>query len=457
MGLVPWGDDTGEYYIIISNLPFKASWQRLKDFIRYPNTGSTIDVHHVHIYSGSTDGWVLVHGKEEALKAYEWMKQPTAVFEGRSLTVDFRNYWGPVNLRDVAPIQTPAQQEHYAHRDEDASPSMGSSQHNNAGSLVPYQAVASPTQDVGAFVTPDNEADNLQWMGQMVSHGGNYSPVSPVFSTGPHMLQTSFANPQVNYCSMPPQHIGYMATPPATPTYTQAVPIAYACYLPVAQVIPAQHIPVQPQYQYQTMVPETPHIVHTEARKIIITHLSHSTTEKELQSLLERASRRSKSSSNNHREDYPIESFEIPRHSDGKAKGHAFAIFSSSHIAKRAVDALHGRTFQRRELKARLTKEGAESTGHPSPTQEQEMCSGPPPMPPQTYESRLEPVDVEIQMGQMDLNGGTVDETRKEKREKGRSRTHDNSADTERRSKSKTSSSARAPMVVDGTGSRRHR
>lgn len=67
---LPCGDSTGVYYIVVSSLPFKASWQKLKDFIRYPSTGGSINVDHVHIYPNSTDGWVKIHGEEDARKAF---------------------------------------------------------------------------------------------------------------------------------------------------------------------------------------------------------------------------------------------------------------------------------------------------------------------------------------------------------------------------------------------------
>lgn len=70
MAIVPCGDETGEYYIIVSGLPWSATWQKLKDFVRYPKTGGCINVEHVYIYPSTTDGWVKVRGKEDFERAY---------------------------------------------------------------------------------------------------------------------------------------------------------------------------------------------------------------------------------------------------------------------------------------------------------------------------------------------------------------------------------------------------
>lgn len=79
MAIYPCGEDTGIYYLIVSGLPWSATWQKLKDFVRYPDSGGVINVDHVFIYPSATDGWVRIHGKEEFQKAYgettysEWM------------------------------------------------------------------------------------------------------------------------------------------------------------------------------------------------------------------------------------------------------------------------------------------------------------------------------------------------------------------------------------------------
>lgn len=63
---VPPGDETGLYYIIIANLPWQCSWQRLKDFARNQQAdGLCLNVDHAVVYPGTTNGWVRIKGKED--------------------------------------------------------------------------------------------------------------------------------------------------------------------------------------------------------------------------------------------------------------------------------------------------------------------------------------------------------------------------------------------------------
>jgi hypothetical protein len=80
MPLVPAGDETGDYYIIVAGLPWNCSWQRLKDFARNQQLdGSYIEVDHAMIYPhNQTNGWVRVKGKDNFLRA---LGMPPPVFE----------------------------------------------------------------------------------------------------------------------------------------------------------------------------------------------------------------------------------------------------------------------------------------------------------------------------------------------------------------------------------------
>jgi hypothetical protein len=70
MPQVPPGDATGLYYILVSNLPWNCTWQRLKDFARnQDNEGNCIAVEHTKVYAESTCGWITTRGKEDFHKA----------------------------------------------------------------------------------------------------------------------------------------------------------------------------------------------------------------------------------------------------------------------------------------------------------------------------------------------------------------------------------------------------
>ncbi|KAL9484534.1 hypothetical protein ACSS6W_003323 [Trichoderma asperelloides] len=53
------GDETGIYHIIFCNLPFKATWQELKDWL-----SESCAIDYVEIFPVSCSGWVCIHGKE---------------------------------------------------------------------------------------------------------------------------------------------------------------------------------------------------------------------------------------------------------------------------------------------------------------------------------------------------------------------------------------------------------
>lgn len=108
-----------------------------------------------------------------------------------------------------------------------------------------------------------------------------------------------------------------------------------------------------------------PTVVKTEARKIIITSLSHKTTTPELRDLIlkllskMRPSRSGDPYHHQHRH-ILLQDVEIARHPDHKSRGHAFAVFETHHVAKAMIKALDGLKFHNRQLSARFAKEGAE-------------------------------------------------------------------------------------------------
>lgn len=113
-----------------------------------------------------------------------------------------------------------------------------------------------------------------------------------------------------------------------------------------------------------------PPVVKTEARKIIITQLPHGTTSSALHELLTKIVSNSKRLSGY--SSSAVQSIEIATHVDGKAKGHAFAIFETHTIAKVVVRALEGMRFQGRVLSARFAKEGAEPARYSTWTAEKQ-------------------------------------------------------------------------------------
>ncbi|PQE26137.1 Nucleotide-binding alpha-beta plait protein [Rutstroemia sp. NJR-2017a BBW] len=109
MPQVPPGDVTGLYYILVSNLPWNCTWQRLKDFARnQDNEGNCIAVEHTKVYAESTCGWITTRGKEDFHKALSHLQG--GMLNGRALCADGRNETEWIEVRDLAAPWSP---QHY--------------------------------------------------------------------------------------------------------------------------------------------------------------------------------------------------------------------------------------------------------------------------------------------------------------------------------------------------------
>lgn len=117
------GNQTNQYYILVSNLPWTCTWQRLKDFARcQDNHGNCLAIERAQVYPDSTCGWVTVRGKEDFLKALRrfllvWRNHVNrfsehlqgGMLENRALCADGRNETEPIQIRDLARSQWASQ------------------------------------------------------------------------------------------------------------------------------------------------------------------------------------------------------------------------------------------------------------------------------------------------------------------------------------------------------------
>jgi len=120
-----------------------------------------------------------------------------------------------------------------------------------------------------------------------------------------------------------------------------------------------------PSRSYPPAPPSTAYpsaTVQPEARKIIITKLSHSIQDADLSALLQRICSKYKPHTEAE-ERNPVHSIEILRGSDGKPRGHALVVFESVGLARWAIEVLNREKFMGRVLEARLAKEGVEPVG----------------------------------------------------------------------------------------------
>lgn len=179
-----------------------------------------------------------------------------------------------------------------------------------------------------------------------------YQPQSPVYD-GPS--SPIYASPISQYP---------VATTPSGVVYTTNIVAATQLYMPQQAYTYAVPYMNSSYSSNPTSPTSPPPVVKTEARKIIITQLPHGTTSSALHELLTKIVSNSKRLS--HYSSAAVQSIEIATHVDGKAKGHAFAIFETHTVAKTVIRAVDGMRFQGRVLSARFAKEGAEPARYSS-------------------------------------------------------------------------------------------
>lgn len=109
----------------------------------------------------------------------------------------------------------------------------------------------------------------------------------------------------------------------------------------------------------QQMYQVSPNSVELQSRRIIITKLPRESTESTLYHFLHGILN---SSNYTPLSSHPIRNMDLPKHSDGRLKGHAFILLESSDLAQLLIDRLHGRVYQNCSLRVGLTKEGVTSS-----------------------------------------------------------------------------------------------
>jgi hypothetical protein len=483
MPLVPAGDETGDYYIIVAGLPWNLSWQKLKDFARNQQPdGSYIEIDHAMIYpQNQTNGWVRVRGKENFLRALGMSSPIVGILadlkahlnggelEHRALIADGRNETEPVMLADLGVTASPSQRGRSDSTATDYSTSSGYQQYT--GTLMQPFSPQETYSEASRGSSQQLFSDLMQWNQQPQS---NYSPVSPVYSTGGYYQppspiyeapQSAFAvNQPVEYFSAAPQptivYAGNMA--PTTPIYIPQRQPVYACF-PMAfnNSVMSPPSTVKSIQQVPTSTVNGP-VVQTEARKVIIKGLPRDTSEAALVSLIDQFYSRSSSSRSSRPYSTAIQHVDLARHSDGRLKGHAFVIFETHRIAKKVVESIDGRKFQGRELRVTLAKEGVDpaETFHQHQQQQGYLTpdsssrfSESPSMTHGRVDERQEPASKEHLDAQWNGNG---DGSSKSAAGKERAREL-SSEDRGRKSQPKSKDPTRGtPAVADGSGRRRH-
>ncbi|KAK7923087.1 hypothetical protein PG985_007158 [Apiospora marii] len=197
---VPPGDQTGLYYILISNLPWQTSWQQVKDHVR-----TVCAVERVEIFNESTSGWVSVRGRESFDLALQFLS--TELFNGRPTFADGRNAEQPIPIKKLVDTSLPdptlrsPQTPRYTPPpvsysiSSPALPKHSSAEYGQWNTAPAYPATASPVVDYVPYSTAMSTAS----MSTVTSPG--YSTASPWYSSGASMQPS--ASMQSNHSMSP--------------------------------------------------------------------------------------------------------------------------------------------------------------------------------------------------------------------------------------------------------------
>ncbi|EDO04457.1 predicted protein [Sclerotinia sclerotiorum 1980 UF-70] len=320
------GNVTGLYYILVSNLPWSCTWQRLKDFARNQDcTGHCLAVEHAQVYPESTCGWVTVRGREDFLKALQYLQG--GMMDNRALCADGRNETESIQVRDLAMPWTAQYSCESTTSDPTPPapiPSVSSARSGPIQQMSFYQMT--PAANGTSTTTSISTTFNDRGITQIRSVG--IYPNAPLPPTFDPILYAGDVVPSTPMFTSPLQ------------TFTSSPP-----FLPIAE-------------QYDTMS-----IVKS---KVIVTQIPHHASTTDLRNLIHagiKAKFLDTSSAEN-----PLAalcSMKIEKHPDGRQKSHAFLSFETCSMARAIVDMLDGVDFKGRNLRVKLAKEGAEPRQSP--------------------------------------------------------------------------------------------
>jgi hypothetical protein len=290
---------------------------------------------------------------------------------------------------------------------------------------------------------------------QNVANNASSSPAfltnTPYYQPPPQTYETPQGTFQVShnqeYFAIPTTTVVYVGS--IAPVYPR-IPATTYMSVPPSMLTPLPHLDTMSSTN-KCMSQGT---VQPEARKIIITKLSHDIKDSELGTLVRRACSKYRPRTQSE-QDHPIHSVDLPRYPGGKPKGHAFVIFDSQALAEHTVSSLDGSKFQGRSLGAKLAKEGVEPVGgygnieglsqYPMgpPQCIEEMNNGSGNSNPQKPSGKIEKARTLVVHGD-----GKGKKSEKKDSAKGK----ESSPETKSKEKDKEN---RQPLVVDGSG--RHR
>ncbi|KAH8737674.1 hypothetical protein BGZ61DRAFT_20363 [Ilyonectria robusta] len=341
------GDQTGIYYIPISNLPFGITWHPVKQWI-----SAIVEVDRVEIFPASTFGWIRVNGRANFNKAMEFLNTD-GFFRGRRIVSGATNGTNPITIKEhVDPLRPESYQ------------------------TSPYQT-APPTQresDIRGvshgqnYPTGYGQGNATPYAGPSVA--APYYSQQPSIATNNRMLPvyaTANSGNPFNYASQAsgPQAGG--AAPmgqfgPAYPAqyqgghqggYQSGHQNAYqnAYQNEGAQFTAPYHGQTQSQTYndgYATSGDNQPEYRATEQRKLHISPFPQQADKKRVVKWIDSRVGNIKTLT-----------LEVPQNENSRyLRGHAFVIFANSEDAKTVMGRVNKSKFDNQRMKAKLCQEG---------------------------------------------------------------------------------------------------
>jgi hypothetical protein len=202
------------------------------------------------------------------------------------------------------------------------------------------------------------------------TYGSPTSPSVSFYQQSPQMYEnTNSVSPYATADSFQPLD-------PSSVVYAGSMPTATPVYVPSDLQSPNHIYHAVAPYPEIPQQPATTAYIKPEARKIIILHLPHNTTNQQLQHLIVKYIARGMP---RYSTDSPYDELlelNIVTHRGKKPRCHAFAVLKSEEVARHVVCSLDCLQFQGRELEARFAKEGVNcSTECPTPTTSQAITA----------------------------------------------------------------------------------
>ncbi|KAK8114072.1 hypothetical protein PG999_006141 [Apiospora kogelbergensis] len=318
---VPPGDQTGLYYILISNLPWQTSWQQLKDHVR-----TVCAVERVEIFNESTSGWVSVRGRDSFNLALHFLS--TELFNGRPTFADGRNAEQSIPIKKLVDTNLP----------DASSRSPQTSRYTTPPPLsMPYSISSPPlpTTEYGQWNTAPTYPTTTSPMMDYGSYSTSMSTASPGHSTVPPPWYSGSA-PMQSSISMSPY---YESASYQSPT-TYYSPTGYRNTRASSHVMPSV---------YETQQANT---VAVEWRKIVIKGLPSWAQYEHVRTLLmDRASLEADRAG--------FININFPARKDGSSgKRHATVTFSDERTASGIIEELNGIEVGGMTLTVEMAKEG---------------------------------------------------------------------------------------------------